>query len=375
MATFRSDTNPCLMNHLFPLPLYSFAKTAAQNGGVALGGIRNVVPWMIKTVLLEPLRWAELMKNERVREHSIPQDPIFILGFYRSGTSFLHECLTQDDRLGYHTNYQMIFPEHMLSSERFLAPAFDGVCRLLNLQDPVHRIQMSFKFPGEEDATMTTALSPHGAQWGYFFPSMMMEQFRKYVLFEGISPEDLEAWKEDFLFLLKKISLASDGRQLVLKSPPNTARIELLLSMFPNAKFIMIHRNPYEVYSSNKRFWTVTKRIYAVGSFKGVDVNEVILDTYSAIMQRYLDQKNLVPEGQLYEIPYQDFIQRPLDSLRDIYGQLNLGDFDYCESTMRSYLGPQKGYVRMQYELPEKEKEAVTRKLEPFLRHWRYGLQ
>ena len=64
---------------------------------------------------------------------------------------------------------------------------------------------------------------------------------------------EFEAWKQEFVFLLKKISLANHNKQLVLKSPPNTARIKLLLSLFPNAKFIFIHRNPYEVYVSNKQ--------------------------------------------------------------------------------------------------------------------------
>lgn len=362
------------MNKLFPLPIYTFLKTVSRNGGITFKGIRNLPSWLIKTILFEPLRWVELTYNRKISKHIITKDPIFILGFYRSGTSFMHEFLTQDHRLGYHTNFQMILPEIMLCSERILSPFFDFICRVFNLQDPVHRIRMSFRYPGEDDATMTTALNPRGAQWGYFFPKMMMEQFRKYVLFENIPVTELEDWKTDYLFLLKKISLANRGKQLILKSPPNTARVKLLLSMFPNAKFIFVHRNPYEVYASNKRFWKVTDRIYALGENKSVDKYAIILETYAQIMHRYLKEKDAVPEGQLIEISYAELIQKPVKTMRKIYETLRLEDFGFIEGKMKSYLDGQKSYVRLEHQLPGAEKEMVSREWGTFIRHWNYSL-
>ncbi|MDB4286021.1 sulfotransferase [bacterium] len=362
------------MNRLFPLPIYTFVKTAYKNGGLSFKGLRNLPSWLIKTILFEPLRWIELTYNKKISKHTLTKDPIFILGFYRSGTSFMHQFMTQDDRLGYHTNFQMIFPDMMLSSEKILSPFFDFICRLFNLQDPVHRIQMSFKFPGEEDAAMTTGLNPMGAHWGYFFPKIMMEHFHKYVLFENIPESEIEKWKKDFTFLIKKISLANQGKQLVLKSPPNTARIKLLLSLYPKAKFVLIHRNPYEVYASNKRFWKVTNRIYALGPTQPDDVNGVILDTYEGIMNRYFLEKDLIPDGQLIEIPYQDFIQNPMENMQKIYEMLHLDNFSHCENTMKKYVERQKSYVRLKHELPSHEREIVTKKLKPFLIHWDYPL-
>ena len=268
----------------------------------------------------------------------------------------------------------MVLPEIMLSSEKILAPVFEFICRFFNLHDSVHRVPLSFRFPGEEDATMTTSVNPRGAQWGYFFPKKMNEYFQKYVLFENIPESEFEAWKQEFVFLLKKISLANHNKQLVLKSPPNTARIKLLLSLFPNAKFIFIHRNPYEVYVSNKQFWKVTQNIYALGGNKSVDVNSIILDTYSKIMHRYLLEKDLIPEGQLIEIPYEDLIQNPLESMRKIYETIHLDDFGYCENKMKSFVELQKNFVKLEHKLPADEKRVVSEKLEPFIRRWNYPL-
>jgi hypothetical protein len=175
-----------------------------------------------------------------------------------------------------------------------------------------------------------------------------------------------------FIFLLKKISIASQQKQLVLKSPPNTARIKLLLSIFPGAKFIFIHRNPYQVYSSNKRFWQTLQKKFALQTTKSVDVNAIILDTYSKMMQRYLQEKDLIPPGQLTEMAYDDFIQDPLPNLRKAYQELHLGDFEYCEEKMKLFTGHQKEFVQLKHELPVAERKLVSEKLEPFIRRWNY---
>ena len=364
------------MHRLFPLPIYTFLKIAIENGGFSPKELRKILPWLLKTIPFEPLRWIELAtKNGQIREHTMTQHPIFILGFYRSGTSYLHELLIQDVRLGYHSIFQMVFPEIMLCSEKWLLPLLEYSCRIFKFQDYVHRIPLSWKFPGEEDTSMTASLNPMGAQWGYVFPQKMNKYFQKYVLFENISESEFEGWKYEFVFLIKKISLANHNKQLVLKSPPNTARIKLLLSMFPNAKFIFIHRNPYEVYVSNKRFWKVTQAIYAIGETKSVDINSNVLDTYSKTMHRYLLEKNLIPEGHLIEIPYEDLIQQPLQSMRKIYETLHLDAFGYCENKMKTFVELQRSFVQLKHEmLPGDERKVVTEKLEPFIRYWNYPL-
>lgn len=363
------------MNRLFPLPIYSFLKIVYENGGVAPKGIKNLTPWLIKTLLFEPLRWIELaMHNKKISQHTIAKHPLFVLGFYRSGTSYLHQLLIQDDRFGYHSNFQMVLPEIMLSSERILSPVLEFICRSFGLHDSVHRVPLSFRFPGEEDVAMVTSLNPRGAHWGFFFPKNMNEYFQKYVLFENIPASEFEAWKKEFVFVLRKVSLANHNKQLVLKSPPNTARIKLLLSLFPDAKFIFIHRNPYEVYASNKRFWKVTQNIYALGETSSLDINRSILDSYSKTMHRYLVDKNLIPSGQLVELAYEDFIKNPVASLRGAYQTLNLDEFSYCENRMESFAELQKKFTPLDHTLPPDERKMVSEKLELFIRHWNYPL-
>ncbi len=361
------------MHQIFPLPICVIIRMILKNG-ISFRGLRNLPPWMIKALVFEPLRWVELTFNRKIKKHEILKDPIFILGFYRSGTSYMHEFLTKDDRFGYHTNFQMILPEIMLCSEKILSPFFDFICRVFNLQDPVHRIRMSFKFPGEEDGAMTTGFNIRGAHWGYFFPKIMMSHIQKYIMFDNIKNSEIKGWTNDFVFLLKKISLANKGRQLVLKSPPNTTRVKLLLSLFPNAKFIFIHRNPYDVYASNKRFMKLTHKIYALGGSKNINTRDIILDTYTQFMRKYLSEKSLIPDRQLIEIRYEDFIKMPMESMENIYTALSLNEFQHCEKMMIRHMNSRRDYKKLEHKLPSDERSIVTKRLEPFIKQWNYQL-
>ena len=349
------------MNRLFPLPVYTFIKIAFQNGGFSAKGLLNVSPWIMKTLLFEPLRWYELAtKNKRIKDYKVARPPIFILGYYRSGTTYLQQLFMEDDRLGYLSNFQMVFPEIMLSCEKWLTPPLEFISRTFKIRNHIHRIPLTwYKSPGEEDVAMTTFMNQRAAQWGYFFPERVNDYFEKYVLFENIDPAEIEQWKQDYLLLVKKISLANKGRQLVLKSPPNTARIKHLLTLFPDAKFIHIARNPYDVYASNKRLWKVVNEYYSLGKMTST-ASSVIINSYSKSMRQFFDEKHLIMAGRMFEIQYEDFINNPVDNMRRIYDYLQLGDFQYCEQKITEYTARQKDYAVLNHQLTEEEIKLVS---------------
>ncbi|MCC6413388.1 MAG: sulfotransferase [Saprospiraceae bacterium] len=362
------------MNRLFPIPTIVFLKLVFKNGGVAPRRIAKLALWVFKTLLLEPFRWLELaLYAKKINRYTIADHPVFVLGFHRSGTTYLHQLFTKDDRLGYHSNFHMIFPEIMLIGEKILVPVLEFFCRIFKLQDAVHRVPLSFRYPGEEDAAMTTSPAPGSVQWGFVFPKMMRDVFNNYVLFENKPEADINAFKKDFVDVLKKTSMANKGKRLVLKSPPNTARIKYLLSVFPNAKFVFIHRDPYETYLSNKQFWKVLQNKYALGSASEAEIKTIILDTYSQMTNRYLLEKHLIPEGQLAEIAYDDLIQNPLESMRKLYETIHLENFGYCENDVRALVESQQSYVRLKHEIPAEEREAVAQRMEHFIKTWNYG--
>lgn len=178
------------MNHLFPFPFYNFLKINVANGGIRGRGWHHTVPWLMKTLVFEPLRWIEVFRyRKQVQQHTITVSPIFILGYYRSGTTYMQQLFMQDNRLGFTSSFQMLFPEIMLGFEKAMTPALEKASRLFNIQNPIHRVPLTWYSLGEDDVAMTTSLHPMAVKWGYFFPRQMPAYFDRYVLFEGLGRE------------------------------------------------------------------------------------------------------------------------------------------------------------------------------------------
>lgn len=351
------------MNTLFPLPLYSFLKTVCKNGGFSAGGVLRSAQWFAGATLFEPLRVIELIaKQKKINQHQISQPPVFILGYYRSGTTYLQEMFKRDDRLGYMSVYQTVFPDIMLTSEKWMTPVMEFFSKLFKHQNVFHRIPFTWYSTGEEDIALSTAMSPVAAHWGYAFPEKMLEYYQKYVMFEGIPAPEFQRWKEDYMLICKKISLANNGRRLVLKNPPNTARIKTLLSLFPDAVFVHIHRNPYEVYASTLKMLKDLQATYSLGHTRNVNHSEVVFNSYSWTMKKYLEEKSLIRPDRLIEVPYDKFIQEPVGTMKSIYEALKLNDFDYCRNKMDDYAEQQKKYSVLKHVQSDDEKKLITEK-------------
>ncbi|HYO24916.1 MAG TPA: sulfotransferase, partial [Lacipirellulaceae bacterium] len=60
--------------------------------------------------------------GRRIDATELAEPPLFILGHWRAGTTFLHELLIRDPRHTYPTTYQCFAPSHFVLSERYVTP-------------------------------------------------------------------------------------------------------------------------------------------------------------------------------------------------------------------------------------------------------------
>ena len=63
--------------------------------------------------------YEKLLSMERLKSTAMDQAPIFIIGHWRSGTTYLHNLLCQDRTLGHMDMLQAVAPEMMLFKGRF----------------------------------------------------------------------------------------------------------------------------------------------------------------------------------------------------------------------------------------------------------------
>ncbi|HEC92641.1 MAG TPA: sulfotransferase [Candidatus Atribacteria bacterium] len=167
--------------------------------------------------------------------------------------------------------------------------------------------------------------------------------------------------EENLSFPTKKRDFSMGCRRLLLKNPANTSRVKLLLEMFPNAKFVHICRNPYDLYFSMIRFMRTVIPLYCIQippPFE--EVEELMMKLYVEMHQRYFLDRQLIPDGSLVEIRYEDFIDNPLGEVRKIYEGLNLKNFSANEGVFRRYIAAQREIKTHRYKLTEEVRSKVS---------------
>lgn len=286
----------------------------------------------LKLLLSEPFRWVEQKKyRQEIRNTDPERAPVFLIGHWRSGTTYAHNLLSNDPGFIYQTKYQNFFSDNFLTTEPFFKPF---LTRIMNLFDPVNQWKvktgktMDLDTPSESDTALIAEISEVTYHWAHLFPRASKHYFDKYLFQEDISEKELLEWKATMKSLVNKVHLRNRQGRLLLKNPGDTARIEHLLEIYPNARFIFIHRNPYDVFYSNMKLWTNVIKTVSLQTISEREKKDLILYIYNKLHQKYLEQRQLLKPNQLVEIGYDRLIDSPRETLQHIYEKLELPGFD-----------------------------------------------
>jgi omega-hydroxy-beta-dihydromenaquinone-9 sulfotransferase len=307
--------------------------------------------------------------GHKIRRMKIEHDPIFVVGHWRSGTTLLHELLVLDPRYTFPDTYSCFASNHFLASGWFMRPCLRF---LLPSRRPVDNMAAGWDHPQEDEF----ALCNMGIRSPYLtitFPNHP-PQDQEYLDFRGVPTPALERWRQAFLWFLKRITLRNP-KQIVLKSPPHTARIGVLLKMFPKAKFVHIVRDPYVIFPSTINLW---KRLYCdqglqTPTYDGLD--EHVFSTLTRMYEAFDRDRPLIGAGQFCEIRYEDLIADPVEQMRSIYEQLKLGDFAAVEPTIKKYFAGQKDYKTNRYKMTPEMRTEITRRWGKYLRDYGYAAE
>src|SRR5579883_180190 len=301
---------------------------------------------------------------------ALPAAPVFIIGHWRAGTTFLHELLALDPRFIWPRTYECFAPSHFLVTQGW---AERHLARLLPARRPMDAMRFGFERPQEDEfALLNLGLgSPYET---ILFPN------RRPAGADALDPERLTpsrraAWQAGFVRFLQQVELRAErrappgagARRLLLKSPTHTARIALLRALFPDAAFIHMVRNPYALFASTKKLWTALfareglqrPRLSALPGVPALD--EYVLAMLDQLYRDFPHQVAALPERQFCEIRYEDLAARPLAVLAGLYRRLELGDFAALRERVAAYLGS-LDYRPNRHSLTAAERAEVRRR-------------
>jgi len=310
------------------------------------GGIEpEYVPraWLINfaSPLWAPFRWLErALHAKEIAATTIDKPPIFVLGHWRTGTTHLHNLFAQDENLGYVTTFQTLAPDTFFLGQHTIRYA---IKLAMPETRPFDNMKMSTDYPQEEEFALCN-VTPHSFYVGFYFPKRFPELFEKYVLFRNVSEEAIREWEEAYLTLLKKATMNNEGRRLVLKNPSNTGRIPQLLKLFPDAKFVHIHRDPFRVYKSTVHLYNKVQESIGFQRVSQEEIERRVLDSYRQMMEKYCEDRERIPSENLMEVGYDELIEDGLGTMERVYDRLNLPDWEAARARMATYLDSLQGY-------------------------------
>ena len=326
---------------------------------------KTICALMSLTHPIEDSRYKKLLENKPLEE-----DPLFILGHWRSGTTFVHNVFSCDKQFGYTTTYQTVFPNAMLFGQRFFKWIMGSI---MPDKRPTDNLELKPDLPQEEEFALL-GTTPYSYYNFWIYPKKMREYCDKYLLMKDINSEELNMFNRAFVRLIKTSLHNTGGKRYLSKNPPHTGRVEELVKLFPNAKFIYLMRNPYTVYESTKSFFTGTIQPLKLQDISNEELEDNFVDIYAKLYDSYQEQKSAIPAGNLVEIKFEDFEIDPMGVTKSIYEKLSLDGFDDAKEAIEKYVSKKKGHKKNQYVYADTTRNIVEKKWSRALTDWDYKL-
>ena len=289
-----------------------------------------------------------LVYGRAVANQQLNDEPVFVLGHPRTGTTHLHNLLSKDERFAFATTFSVGFPSSFLCL-RAVAPA---IGLLMDSTRPMDNMSLAWDTPQEDELAMNQMSSGTSPYAPLLFPRKE-KSFRPFYRFllartgsgedsdleledadaEPCDPKDFERWRRAFILFLKKTQYAAGGarKRLLLKSPVHTARVRLIKSLFPKATFVFIHRHPLEVFRSAAHMADAYYWQCYLQRPRALDVQEFILHQGALLHRAYREDvaameaeegRDLKKQKRLAEVRFAELDADPVGTLRATYAAL-----------------------------------------------------
>ncbi len=303
--------------------------------------------------------WREKLKyGKPIADYEMPVDPVFIIGHWRTGSTFLHQLMNVDENLAAPSLFQTAQPNGFKSAYRYFRPLMKLA---LGKTRPFDQIKNSMDEPQEDEFALVrlTGFSP---MLGLVFPKEKVFFLHAYASFLPSTDNKLSEWKKQTKDYYNKLAWNSQ-KQLVLKNPFHSFRIRELIEMYPKAKFIHIYRNPLDVVPSTVKMWSIVGSQNTMNRlWKNPEISDVV-GILNNLLEKIEQDKPMIPKGSYTEIRFEDLEKDVISTLKKAYSDIGLGFSEVFEKRLLNFLEENKDYEKNRYSLKTEEKALILQKL------------
>ncbi len=304
----------------------------------------------------------------------VKKDPVFIIGFWRSGTTYLQNLLTRDPQFAWADPVNTC----MFSNYVLLGWLLRGAVGA-GLKDarPMDNVQYALDLPMEETFAVAN-FTPWAIDHLMTFPVHYRDHI-KGAFVEDMSPRERREFRRAYDYMVRKMTMTQKGKQLLFKSPDNTCRLDDLMEMYPQAKYINIHRDPYVTVRSAVHMFNAQMNMLRLTPLPDVeDINEtiedVIIELFERMYRRLFQLESQFGPAQFVSIAYEDFVKEPEANLRHIYETLELDGFEDALPRFRAFIDSQKSYQKNKHDFSPRLRQKIEQHLGFYFEHYGYEL-
>lgn len=311
----------------------------------------------------------QIFKKNKYSETELIK-PVFIVGYWRSGTTHLHNLLGKTPGSGIITPLASGLPGELLTLGTWLEPLLK---RALPETREIDRVAVTPQSP-QEDEIPVANLQLLSVFHALYFPRRFRENFNRGVFFDNVPVNQIEEWKSQVQYFLKKIAIHQQKQPLIIKNPVYTTRMKYILEMWPDARFIHIYRNPYRVFPSAKQYFRTMLSKLALQPFDPGEIEPIVVESYLRMLDHLYNESSGLQQNQFTEVRFEDLEENPIQELEHIYSALELSGWNSAKPAIQNYLGQISDYKKNKYDLKKKDIETVQSSWKKYLDKWQYDI-
>jgi sulfotransferase family protein len=261
------------------------------------------------------------------------REPVFILGLPRSGTTLLHTLLAADPAHRVPLTWEVMSPSppapgdrdrrirnanRDLAMLRWLAPAFENV-HATGAELPQECVSLiSPTFLSDQFDTM------------YNIPS-----YRAWFFAQDLRP----AYDFHRRFL-QHLQFGHSAERWILKAPAHMFFASALLAIYPDAKFVQLHRHPIDAVASVSSLVTILRRVFS-DSVDRVQIGQDAMVYWSEAVKTFLGVRDKLPADRVCDLRYEEVRRDPIAATRRVYEYFDWKFEPQVEQKMRVTLAEQ----------------------------------
>jgi len=240
--------------------------------------------------------------------------PLFITGLPRTGSTLLHNLLSQDPSSRSLSLWELNSP----------SPPPDIQTRESDPRiEAAEKLVKRYNYLAPELAT-AHSLNPNGPEecnslFEHDFLSLLFELRANVPRYsQWYEAHDMLAPYRYYRQQLQLLAWRCPGNHWVLKAPAHLFSLDALITVFPDACIIQTHRDPLQVLPSISSLFAIARGVYT-DQVDLTGLGEYCLNRWAKGIERGMQIRNAADSAQFYDVKYNTLVKDPIGTVHRIY--------------------------------------------------------